>query len=74
MIIHGDSQLVVRQVNKDCQSPLMEAYIKEVRKLEECFDRMQKEHVPCAENNLLTICQIALRKKPLWNQGLLCSI
>ena len=25
MIIRGDSQLVVRQVNKDYQSPLMEA-------------------------------------------------
>ena len=33
LIIRGDSQLVVRQVNKDYQSPLMEAYIKEVRRL-----------------------------------------
>ena len=38
MIICGDSQLVVRQVNKDYQSPLMEAYIEEVRRLEEPFD------------------------------------
>jgi hypothetical protein len=30
LIIHGDSQLVVRQVNKDYQSPLMEAYVEEV--------------------------------------------
>ena len=28
LVIWGDSQLVVRQVNKDYQSPLMEAYIK----------------------------------------------
>ena len=33
-IVGGDSQLVVRQVNKDYQSPLMEAYVDEVRKLE----------------------------------------
>jgi hypothetical protein len=35
LIIRGDSQLVVKQVNKDCQSPLMQAYVEEVRKLEE---------------------------------------
>ena len=48
-LIRGDSQLVVRQVNKDYQSPLMEAYIEEVRKLEERFDGLQTEHVPHAE-------------------------
>ena len=52
LIIQGDSQLVVRQVNKDYQSPLMEAYIKEVRRLEEHFDGLQIEHVPHAENNI----------------------
>ena len=45
----GDSQLVVRQVNKDYQSPLMEAYGEEVRRLEEHFDGLQIEHVPHAE-------------------------
>ena len=34
LIVRGDSQVVVRQVNKDYQSPLMEAYADEVRKLE----------------------------------------
>ena len=38
LIIRGDSQLVVIQVNKDYQSPLMEAYVEEVRRLEERFD------------------------------------
>ena len=51
-MIRGDSQLVVRQVNKDYQSQLMEAYVEEVRRLEEHFDRLQTEHVPCAENNI----------------------
>ena len=40
LIIRGDSQLVVRQVNKDYQSPLMEEYIEEVRRLEERFDEL----------------------------------
>ena len=51
LIIRGYPQLVVRQVNKDYQSPLMEAYIEEVRRLEEHFDGLQAEHVPRAENN-----------------------
>ena len=52
LIIRGDSQLVVRQVNKDYQSPLMEAYVEEVRRLEEHFDGLQTEHVPRAENSI----------------------
>ena len=46
LIVRGDSQLVVGQVNKDYQSPLMEAYVDEERKLEERFDGIQAEHVP----------------------------
>ena len=52
LIIRGDSQLVVRQVNKDYQSPLMEAYVEEVRRLEEYFDGLQIEHVPRVENSI----------------------
>ena len=52
LIVRGDSQLVVKQVNKDYQSPLMEAYVDEVRKLEERFDGLQPEHVPRAENDI----------------------
>ena len=52
LIIRGDSQLVVKQVNKDYQSPLMEAYVDEVRKLEERFDGLQAEHVPRGENSI----------------------
>ena len=46
LIIQGDLQLVVRQVNKDYQSPLMEAYIEEVRRLEECFDGLKQSTYP----------------------------
>ena len=51
LVIRGDSQLVVRQVNKDYQSPLMESCVQEVRWLEERFDELQAEHVPRAENS-----------------------
>jgi ribonuclease HI len=53
LIVRGDSQLVVRQVNKNYQCPLMEAYVDEVRKLEERFDGLQMEHVPRAENDIV---------------------
>src|SRR4051812_25941348 len=52
LIVRGDSQLVVRQVNKDYQCPLMEDYVDEVRKLEERFDGLQMEYVPRAENDI----------------------
>src|SRR3954470_18046722 len=43
---------LVAMANKDYQSPLMKAYVDEVRKLEEHFDGIQAEHVPRAENDI----------------------
>jgi ribonuclease HI len=40
LIVKGDSQLVIKQVNKDYQSPMMEIYVDEARKLEEHFDSL----------------------------------
>src|SRR5438132_839511 len=39
LIVKGDSQLVVNQVNKDylCSDPMMAAYLAEVRKMERRF-------------------------------------
>src|SRR3954462_11523237 len=66
LIVRGDSQLVVRQVNKNYQSPLMEAYVDEVRKLEERFDGLQMEHVPRAENDIADgLSQCAALKLPV---------
>ena len=31
----------------------MEEYVDEVRKLEEHFDGLQTEHIPCAENSIV---------------------
>jgi hypothetical protein len=39
-------------MNKDYQSPLMEASVEEVRKLEERFDGLQTEHIPRAKNSI----------------------
>ena len=66
LIVRGDSQLVVRQVNKDYQSPLMEAYVEEVRRLEECFDGLQTEHVPHVENSIADhLSKCAAHKLPV---------
>ena len=57
---------MVRQVNKDYQSPLMEAYVEEVRRLEERFDGLQTEHVPRAENNIADhLSKCAAQKLPV---------
>ena len=68
LIIRGDSQLIVKQVNKDYQSPLMEAYVNEVRKLEERFNVLQAEHVPRVENSIADNLSKALPSSCLWNQ------
>jgi ribonuclease HI len=66
LIIHGDSQLVVSQVNKDYHSPLMEAYVEEVRKLEEHFDGLQTEHIPQTENSIVDhLSKCAAQKLPV---------
>ena len=66
LTIQGDSQLVVRQVNKDYQSPLMEAYVEEVRRLEECFGGLQTEHVPRAKNSIADhLSKCAAQKLPV---------
>ena len=57
---------MVRQVNKDYQSPLMEAYIEEVRILEEHFDGLQIEHVSRAENSIAAhLSKCATHKLPV---------
>ena len=57
---------MVRQVNKDYQIPLMEAYVEEVRRLEEHFDGLQTEHVPRAENSIADhLSKCAAQKLPV---------
>ena len=57
---------MVRKFNKDYQSPLMEAYIEEVRRLEEHFDGLQAEHAPHAENNITDhLSKCAAQKLPM---------
>ena len=66
LIIKGDSQLVVKQVNKDYQSPLMEAYVDEVRKLEEHFDGLQMDHIPRAQNDIADeLSKLAAKRFPV---------
>ena len=50
--VRGDSQLVVDQVMKEssCHDPKMEAYCNAVRRLEDKFDGLELNHVPCKYN------------------------
>jgi ribonuclease HI len=47
LLVYGDSLLVVQQVNKewDCNKETMEAYVQEVRKLENKFSSLEVYHV-----------------------------
>jgi hypothetical protein len=45
--VYGDSLLIVQQVNKewDCNKEMMDAYVQEVRKLENKFSSLEIHHV-----------------------------
>jgi hypothetical protein len=47
LLVYGDSLLVVQQVNKewDCNKETMDAYVQEVRKLENKFSSLEVRHV-----------------------------
>jgi ribonuclease HI len=47
LLIYGDSLLIVQQVNKewDCNKEMMDAYVQEVRKLENKFSGLEVHHV-----------------------------
>jgi len=48
LYVYGDSKLVIDQVmkNSNCESPLMDAYCQEVRKLEGRFWGLELQHIP----------------------------
>ena len=49
----------------------MEAYVEEVRKLDEHFDGFQTGHMLRVENNIVGHLQNAPRKNSVWNHELL---
>ena len=48
LYVYGDSKMVIDQVmkNSNCESPLMDAYCQEVRKLEGTFRGLELHHMP----------------------------
>jgi ribonuclease HI len=66
LVVRGDSQLVVNQVNKAYDCPQMWAYIDEVRKLEHHFDGLKLEHIPREKNAIADeLSQIAAKRLPI---------
>jgi ribonuclease HI len=47
LLVYGDSLLVIQQVNKerDCNKEMMDAYVQEVRKLENKFSSLEVHHM-----------------------------
>nr|AAP06851.1 putative polyprotein [Oryza sativa Japonica Group]ABF95101.1 retrotransposon protein, putative, unclassified [Oryza sativa Japonica Group] len=54
LLVLGDSQLVVNQVCKEyqCSDPQMDAYVRQVRRMERHFDGIELRHVPRRDNAL----------------------
>jgi ribonuclease HI len=52
LLVKGDSQLIVKQVKGDCfcNDPQLATYLLYVRKLENDFEVLDLQHIPCAEN------------------------
>jgi Ribonuclease HI len=52
LLVLGDSQLVVNQVCKEyrCSAPQMDAYVRQVRRMERHFDGIELRHVPRRDN------------------------
>jgi ribonuclease HI len=52
LLVNGDSQLIVKQVKRDCScnDPHLAAYLLHARKLEKDFEVLDLQHIPRAEN------------------------
>nr|CAE03836.3 OSJNBb0013J13.13 [Oryza sativa Japonica Group] len=52
LLVLGDSQLVANQVCKEyqCSDPQMDAYVRQVRRMERHFDGIELRHVPRRDN------------------------
>ena len=67
LYVYGDSKLVIDQVmkNSNCESPLMDAYCQEVRKLEGKFRGMELHHIPRKKNpDADALAKMAAERKP----------
>jgi ribonuclease HI len=65
LLVYGDSLLVVQQVNKewDCNKEMMDAYVQEVRKLENKFSSLEVHHM-VREHNVGTDILCKLESTP----------
>ena len=67
MYVYGDCKLVIDQVmkNSNCESPLMDAYCQEVRKLEGRFRGLELHHIPWKQNpDADALAKMATERKP----------
>nr|ABA99729.1 retrotransposon protein, putative, unclassified [Oryza sativa Japonica Group] len=68
LLVLGDSQLVVNQVSKEyqCTDPQMDAYVREVRRMERHFDGLELRHVPRRDNTVADeLSRVASARAPL---------
>ena len=67
LYVYDDSKLIIDQVmkNSNCESPLMDAYCQEVRKLEGRFRGLELHHIPQKQNpDVDALAKMAAERKP----------
>ena len=66
IIVKGDSQLVIKQVNKEYACPQMAPYVEEVWKLQRCFDNFRATYIPRGDNSVADeLSLLASRREPV---------
>ncbi|XP_039822798.1 14.7 kDa ribonuclease H-like protein [Panicum virgatum] len=70
LYVYGDSKMVIDQVmkNSNRESPLMDAYCQEIRKLEGRFRGLELHHIPWKQNpDADALAKITAERKPAPN-------
>ena len=66
IVVKGDSQLVIKQVNKEYACPQMAPYVEEVWKLQRRFNSFRAAYIPRNKNTVADeLSQLASRQDPV---------
>jgi ribonuclease HI len=70
LVLCGDSELVLNQVNKEYDCPQMAAYMEKIRKMERRFKGIQMEHIHRNQNIIVDeLSKIAAKGLPVPQGG-----
>jgi ribonuclease HI len=73
LLMKGDSQLIIKQVKRDCccHDPQLAAYLLHARKLEKDFEVLDLQHIPRIENAMADDLSTKVSTSALVSDGVL---